>query len=80
MLQSCSLFKPFYVQAFTHAEFNTQKGASVWVNSISLFGDFVPPLLLSFFVIQWGYSSAWLYLALVASALMLPLFLSRASK
>jgi predicted MFS family arabinose efflux permease len=51
-----------------------------WVNSISLFGDFVPPLLFSFFAIQYGYSIAWLYLAMIAFALMLPVAFSKSSK
>jgi MFS family permease len=51
-----------------------------WVNSISLFGDFAPPLIFSFFAIQYGYSSAWLYLAVIAFALMLPVLFSKAPK
>lgn len=51
-----------------------------WVNSISLFGDFVPPLLFSFFVVRYGYSTAWLYLAVIAFALMLPVLFSKAPK
>jgi len=51
-----------------------------WVNSISLFGDFAPPLLFSFFAIQYGYSSAWLYLAVIAFALMSPVLFSKAPK
>jgi MFS family permease len=46
-----------------------------WVNSISLFGDFVPPLLYSYLVIQYGYSPAWLYMAVLAFALMIPVLL-----
>lgn len=51
-----------------------------WVNSISLFGDFAPPLIFSFFAIQYGYSSAWLYLAVIAFALIFPLLFSKAPK
>jgi len=43
-----------------------------WVNSISLFGDFVPPLLYSYFAIQYGYSLAWLYIGILAFMLMIP--------
>jgi len=43
-----------------------------WVNSISLFGDFVSPLLFSYMVIQYGYSPAWLYVAALAFVLVLP--------
>jgi MFS family permease len=50
-----------------------------WVNSISLFGDFVPPLLFSYFAIQFGYSSAWLCLALLALTLIFPVFFSKTS-
>jgi MFS family permease len=46
-----------------------------WVNSISLFGDFVPPLLYSYLVIQYGYSPAWLYMAVLAFVLMIPILL-----
>jgi MFS family permease len=51
-----------------------------WVNSISLFGDFVPPLLFSFFAIQFNYSTAWLCLALLSFILILPLLFSEASR
>jgi MFS family permease len=50
-----------------------------WVNSISLFGDFVPPLLFSYFVIHFGYSSAWLCLASLAFVLVFPVLFSRVS-
>jgi MFS family permease len=43
-----------------------------WVNSISLFGNFIPPLLYSYLVIQYGYSPAWLYMAVLALALVIP--------
>ena len=45
-----------------------------WVNSISLFGDFVPPLLYSYFVLQDGYSLAWLSIAILTLVLMIPMF------
>jgi MFS family permease len=48
-----------------------------WVNSISLSGDFVPPLLYSYVVIQYGYSPAWLFMAALASVLIIPIFFSR---
>lgn len=44
-----------------------------WVNSIQLFGDFVPPLLYSFIVLQYGYSSAWLSMAALSFLLIAPL-------
>jgi len=50
-----------------------------WVNSISLFGDFVPPLLFSYFAIQFGYSFAWLCLASLAFVLIFPVLFSRTS-
>lgn len=50
-----------------------------WVNSISLFGDFVPPLLFSFFAIQFNYSTAWLCLAFLSFMLILPVLFSGAS-
>ena len=50
-----------------------------WVNSISLFGDFVPPLLFSYFAIQFSYSFAWLCLASIALVLVFPVLFSKAS-
>jgi MFS family permease len=50
-----------------------------WVNSISLFGDFVSPLLFSYFAIQFGYSFAWLCLASLAFVLIFPVLFSKAS-
>jgi MFS family permease len=46
-----------------------------WVNSISLLGNFVPPLCFSYMVIQCGYSFSWLFLAVLTSAFMIPLLL-----
>jgi predicted MFS family arabinose efflux permease len=51
-----------------------------WVNSISLFGDFVPPLLYSYLVIQYGYSPAWLYIAVLSFALMIPMLFAKVSR
>jgi MFS family permease len=51
-----------------------------WVNSISLFGDFVPPLLYSYLVIRYGYSPAWLYIAVLAFALMIPILIPNISE
>ena len=51
-----------------------------WVNSISLFGDFVPPLLFSYFAIQFGYPFAWLCLATLSFILIVPVLLSKASQ
>jgi MFS family permease len=50
-----------------------------WVNSVSLFGDFVSPLLFSYFAIQFGYSFAWLCLASLAFMLIFPVLFSKAS-
>jgi MFS family permease len=50
-----------------------------WVNSISLFGDFVPPLLYSYLVIQYGYSPAWLYMAVLAFVLVIPVLFPKVS-
>jgi MFS family permease len=51
-----------------------------WVNSISLFGDFVSPLLFSYLVIQYGYSPAWLYMAVLTFALIIPILFSKVSR
>jgi len=48
-----------------------------WVNSISLFGVFVPPLLYSYLVTQYGYSPAWLYLAILTFALTIPILIPK---
>lgn len=50
-----------------------------WVNSISLFGDSVPPLLFSYLVVQYGYSPAWLYMAVLAFALIIPVLFTKVS-
>lgn len=50
-----------------------------WVNSISLFGNFVSPLLFSYLVIQYGYSPAWLYMAVLTFALIIPILFSKVS-
>jgi MFS family permease len=48
-----------------------------WVNSLQLVGNFGPPLLYSYFVIQYGYSNAWLSIALLSLILTLPLILKK---
>jgi MFS family permease len=50
-----------------------------WVNSISLFGDFAPPLLFSYLAIQFSYSTAWLSLALLSFILIFPLLFTKPS-
>jgi len=50
-----------------------------WVNSVSLFGDFVPPLIFSYFAIELGYSFSWLFLAFLSFALILPMLISKVS-
>ncbi|MGB8780278.1 MAG: MFS transporter [Candidatus Bathyarchaeia archaeon] len=47
-----------------------------WVNSISLSGDFVPPLIYSYMVVQYGYSPAWLLMAVLAFVLIIPILFS----
>jgi MFS family permease len=51
-----------------------------WVNSISLFGDFVSPLLFSYFAVQYGYSPAWLYLAVLSFVLIIPILFPEVSR
>ena len=51
-----------------------------WVNSISLFGNLASPLLFSYLVIQYGYSPAWLYMAVLTFALIIPLLFSNVPK
>jgi MFS family permease len=48
-----------------------------WVNSISLFGQFGPPLLFSHLVIQYGYPPAWLCLAVLTFILMVPVLFTK---
>jgi MFS family permease len=48
-----------------------------WVNSLSLFGSFMPPLLFSHFVTWFGYGYAWLCIALLAFSLILPVLFSK---
>jgi len=48
-----------------------------WVNSISLSGDFVPPLLYSYVVVRYGYSPAWLFMAALAFVLIIPVLFSK---
>lgn len=51
-----------------------------WVNSISLSGDFFPPLLFSYLAVQYGYSPAGLYSAALIFVLMIPVLISKTSK
>lgn len=48
-----------------------------WVNSLQLVGNFGPPLLYSYMVIRYGYSNAWLSIALLALILALPLVIKK---
>lgn len=50
-----------------------------WVNSVSLLGDFIPPLIFSYLTIQFGYSPAWLFLSLFALILIFPILFSESS-
>jgi MFS family permease len=50
-----------------------------WVNSLSLFGNFVPPTLYSYFVLEYGYSHAWLYMAILSFLLVVPVLFQRGS-
>jgi MFS family permease len=59
------------------AEYETL--AVSWVNGFSLLGNFVPPLLFSYFAIRFGYGYAWLYIAVLAFLLILPVFFSKVS-
>lgn len=49
-----------------------------WVNSVSLFGDFLPPLIFSAVVVGYGYSLAWLVGGTLTLVLLLPILLVRA--
>jgi len=51
-----------------------------WVNSISLFGNFIPSTLFSYFVLQYGYSSAWLSMAALSFVLIVPVAFRRKTK
>lgn len=48
-----------------------------WVNSVSLFGGFVPPLVFSATVIGFGYSFAWLISGILTIALLIPIIIMR---
>ena len=50
-----------------------------WANSISLFGNFLPPLLFSYVAIQFSYSTAWLCLALLSFILIFPVLFLKPS-
>ena len=45
-----------------------------WVNSLSLFGNFGPPLVFSFLAVSRGYSVAWLGGSGIVLLLLIPLF------
>ena len=45
-----------------------------WVNALSLFGNFGPPLVFTYFVVSFGYSAAWLGGAGMVLLLLVPLF------
>jgi MFS family permease len=51
--------------------------AVAWVNCISLFGAFVPPLVFSYSVAASGYPAAWLIAAFMTLLLTVPLFFLR---
>jgi MFS family permease len=46
-----------------------------WVNSISLTGSFVPPVVFSFLVEGYGYQAAWLWTGVVTLAFVVPILL-----
>ena len=48
-----------------------------WVNSVSLFGDFIPPLIFSAIVVGFGYNLAWLVCGILAVALLIPLLVAK---
>jgi MFS family permease len=48
--------------------------AVAWVNSISLTGSFLTPLVYSFFVVSTGYMVAWLGCAIISFGFLVPLF------
>jgi MFS family permease len=48
-----------------------------WVNSVSLFGDFVPPLIFSATVVSFGYGLAWIVSGVLAAVLLIPLLATR---
>ncbi len=45
-----------------------------WVNSLSLFGNFGPPLIFSYLAISSGYTAAWLGGSAIVIILLIPLF------
>ncbi|HXQ93522.1 MAG TPA: MFS transporter [Nitrososphaerales archaeon] len=45
-----------------------------WVNSLSLFGNFGPPLVFSYLAVSSGYSTAWLGGSGIVILLLIPLF------
>lgn len=50
-----------------------------WVNSVSLFGDFLPPLIFSVVAVGYGYPLAWIVGGIMTLVLMLPIILVRVS-
>lgn len=54
--------------------------AVAWVNCISLFGAFVPPLLFSYSVAASGYTAAWLVAAGMTVVLIVPLLFLKERK
>jgi len=46
-----------------------------WVNCLSLFGDFWPPLVFSAVAVGYGYSLAWVVAGIMTFALLLPILL-----
>jgi MFS family permease len=48
-----------------------------WVNSVSLFGDFVPPLIFSATVLGYGYGLAWVVSGILTAVLLIPLLVAR---
>ena len=45
-----------------------------WVNSLSLFGNFLPPLIFSYLAVTLNYSAAWIGGAVIVAILLIPLF------
>ncbi len=54
--------------------------AVAWVNCISLFGAFVPPLVFSFAVDSSGYPAAWMVAAVMTLVLTVPLLFLRETR
>jgi MFS family permease len=54
-------------------ESNYDTLAISWVNSLSLFGNFLPPLIFSYLAVSLGYSAAWIGGAGMVFLLLIPL-------